>query len=262
MIMLELHPLNRNFEWVPPSSNPTTITAEQAAKFDRDGYFVLQNCFSGSEIDKVADAIAPFEQMQEERVREAGGQIRISKADAITFTGFLVGQSPVLREFSKHPVFLGLCNDLLGGPAQLYHDQAVYKKPGNPERFPWHQDNGYRFIRPQQYLTCWVALSEASEKHGCPQVAPGLHKQGTLKHWSTPLGWECLHSPENVQVAEARTGDVVVFSSLTPHLTGPNLTNEVRKAYILQYCHVGAREIRAEDDEGILQDLTTQYKVT
>jgi hypothetical protein len=34
---------------------------------------------------------------------------------------------------------------------------------------------------------------------------------------------------------------MVVFSSLTPHLTGPNTTPEVRKAYILQYAPAGAR---------------------
>jgi hypothetical protein len=35
----------------------------------------------------------------------------------------------------------------------------------------------------------------------------------------------------------------VVFSSLTPHRTGPNVTKEVRKAYILQYAPDGARVV-------------------
>jgi ectoine hydroxylase-related dioxygenase (phytanoyl-CoA dioxygenase family) len=37
----------------------------------------------------------------------------------------------------------------------------------------------------------------------------------------------------------ARAGDVVVFSSLTPHRTGPNLTAETRRSYILQYAPDG-----------------------
>jgi phytanoyl-CoA hydroxylase len=49
----------------------------------------------------------------------------------------------------------------------------------------------------------------------------------------------------------------VVFSSLTPHRTGPNRTGEVRKAYILQYAPEGAcvlepgsgRKIRQDDVE-------------
>lgn len=60
---------------------------------------------------------------------------------------------------------------------------------------------------------------------------------GTLHHDLTPLGLECLKDP--VPVA-AWAGDVVVFSSLTPHRTGPNLTDETRKAYILQYASDGA----------------------
>ena len=41
-------------------------------------------------------------------------------------------------------------------------------------------------------------------------------------------------------------GGAVVFSSLTPHRTGPNLTDEVRKAYILQYCPSDAEILRGE----------------
>ena len=33
----------------------------------------------------------------------------------------------------------------------------------------------------------------------------------------------------------------MVFSSLTPHSTGPNRTGEVRKAYIVQYAPTGPR---------------------
>jgi phytanoyl-CoA hydroxylase len=39
----------------------------------------------------------------------------------------------------------------------------------------------------------------------------------------------------------ARAGSVIVFSSLTPHSTGPNRTDAVRKAYIVQYAPDGAQ---------------------
>ncbi len=47
-------------------------------------------------------------------------------------------------------------------------------------------------------------------------------------------------------VAEVEAGGIVVFSSLTPHLTGPNLTDAVRKAYILQYAPAGATILRGD----------------
>jgi ectoine hydroxylase-related dioxygenase (phytanoyl-CoA dioxygenase family) len=60
----------------------------------------------------------------------------------------------------------------------------------------------------------------------------------------------------------ARKGDVVVFSSLTPHRTGPNLTGDVRKTYILQYAPDGAVAWPRGRAEGVVQnDPARQYPV-
>ena len=45
---------------------------------------------------------------------------------------------------------------------------------------------------------------------------------------------------EDRLVAVRGTGGIAVFSSLTPHLTGPNRSDAVRKTYILQYTPAGA----------------------
>ena len=37
------------------------------------------------------------------------------------------------------------------------------------------QDNGYTFIEPLQYLTCWVALNDATPENGCPCTCAPLH---------------------------------------------------------------------------------------
>ena len=42
----------------------------------------------------------------------------------------------------------------------------------------------------------------------------------------------------------------MVFSSLTPHLTGPNTTAETRKAYILQYAPSGAAVLEGDPAAG------------
>ena len=122
-------------------------------------------------------------------------------------------------------MFCDLVHDLIGPDVRLYWDQAVYKKPGTRAPFPWHQDNGYTFVEPQAYLTCWVALTDATETNGCPRVVPGLHRGGTLAHRATDLGFVCFDEPPSPPVdAPVRAGGIVVFSSLTPHATGPNLT--------------------------------------
>jgi ectoine hydroxylase-related dioxygenase (phytanoyl-CoA dioxygenase family) len=63
----------------------------------------------------------------------------------------------------------------------------------------------------------------------------------------------------------ASAGSIVVFSSLTPHSTGPNRTDGVRKAYIVQFAPSGAAVIRSDPD-GVTtrlaaDDESRQFKV-
>jgi phytanoyl-CoA hydroxylase len=237
-----LHPWNRGFVWQDAEGPFDCLSDAEVAAFDRDGFVVVDEAFDADDIGEVRDEVDRFEREVEAFLAaQEGGRVAIAEAGAITFTTHLVTRSPLLRDFARHPFFAGLCRDLVGPEVNLYWDQAVYKKPEKPRRFPWHQDNGYAFVEPQQYLTCWVALTDATLRNGCPQVARGLHRRGTLAHtYVEPLGYECLTDPADVVVAEVGAGGIVVFSSLTPHFTGPNLTGDVRKAYILQYAPVGA----------------------
>jgi len=78
-----------------------------------------------------------------------------------------------------------------------------------------------------------------------------VNQIGTLEHWHTDLGWQCLEGMTNAVPVEARAGDVVVFSSLTPHRTGPNTTDLERKSYILQYSHADSVMVAHDDQKAI-----------
>jgi len=246
---LEPHPLNRNFRWHAPPPPYRRISAEQARSYDELGYFVLEDVFDAQTIARVEAEIDPKEAQVEDYLRaRPDGRLFIARAGEITFTTHLVARSPVLRAFVSGPVFQDLAHDLIGDDVRLYWDQAVYKKPGNPLEFPWHQDNAYTYVDPQQYVTCWVALSDATVANGCPWVVPGLHKQGTVVHELRDEGFSCLDDPEDAVAAPVRAGSVVVFSSLTPHRTGPNLTDGIRKAYVVQMVADGARVLEGGSD--------------
>ena len=243
-----LHPLNHGFSWTPVRGPFRLITDEQARSFNERGFFVLENAIDPAAIVRVRDAIDPFEAKAEEFLRSRpDGRMGIAKADGITFTVHLVRLSRVLREFSASRVFQDLCHDLIGPDVRLYWDQAVYKKPEYPKPFPWHQDNGYTYIEPQAYLTCWIALNDATLDNGCPWVIPGGHLRGTLAHRLSKLGYVCREEdgPEALAVPVCE-GSVVVFSSLMPHRTGPNVTAGVRKSYILQYAPDCARVVQTD----------------
>ena len=246
------HPWNRGFSWEDRAGAPTTLDEAQVRQFDREGYVVVPDLVDESTLAAAREEIDAFEAEADAFLQQLdGGRMSIAESGAITFSVHLAAKSGVLRALTRHPTVVGICADLVGPDVNLYWDQAVYKKPEKPRRFPWHQDNGYAFVEPQQYLTIWLALTDATVDNGCPWVVPGLHRAGTLQHtYVDPLGFECLSDPEGAVAAEVRAGGAVVFSSLTPHLTGPNTTDAVRKAYILQYAPAGAEVLRGDPATG------------
>ncbi len=249
------HPLSRDFTWQNSArSDLKRLTTAQVAQFDAHGFVKLESVFSADEVAGVVAAIDPLEERTEAWLRTKGGTVSISQADVITFSVHLVMRSPALRAFAAHPAIKDICHDLIGDDVRLYWDQSVYKKTGKEQEFPWHQDNGYTFIEPQQYLTLWIPLVDVDAENGCPWIAPDIHRGGTLEHWLTRIGYKCLELVPDAVCVPARAGDVIAFSSLAPHRTGPNLKKgSVRKAYILQYAPIGAFTIRdgvraAQDD--------------
>jgi len=257
------HPLNTGFTWEDRTGPFTTLSPAQVGRFDADGFVVVPDLLTAAEVDEVVAETDRFEAKADAFLQQQeGGRLSIAETGAITFSTHLVARSSVLRSLSVHPTIVGLCADLVGPDVSMYWDQAVYKKPEKPRRFPWHQDNGYAYVEPQQYLTVWLALTDATVENGCPVVAPGFHRLGTLEHrYVEPLGFECLSSPAASVPAPVRAGGAVVFSSLTPHLTGSNTTSSVRKAYILQYAPTGAVVVRDGGVREPADDPDRQYPV-
>lgn len=239
---MQLHPRNTDFTWHESQPPYRIITDEQAQDYEKSGGFVLEAAFSPAEVAEILSVLDPIAQQSNAYLKgTADGRISIARADEIVFRPHAVIEDDVAANFAKHPVMQQLCRDLIGPTARLYWDQLVYKHPETPQEFPWHQDNGYTYVEPQQYLTCWVALTDATIDNGCPWIAPGVHRKGTLAHRWTDLGFQCLDAtPDDAMPLEVSAGSIAVFSSLTPHRTGSNLTDQTRKAYILQYAADGA----------------------
>jgi ectoine hydroxylase-related dioxygenase (phytanoyl-CoA dioxygenase family) len=260
------HERNQGFVWADHAGPFRIISDAQAHSYDELGYFVLEDALTPAEVDQVVAEIDPLEVRQEELLRqEFDGKFFIARADEITFTTHLVLHSETLRRFTASALFVGLCADLIGSDVRLYWDQAVYKKPETAAPFPWHQDNGYAFVEPQQYLTCWIALTDATVDNGCPWVVPRLHRRGTLAHEYSDIGFVCLSDPPDAVAVPARRGSIVVFSSLTPHSTGPNTTDDIRKAYIVQFAPDGAQVVRAKPGGDVVHvpadDESRQYRI-
>ena len=113
---------------------------------------------------------------------------------------------------------------------------------------PWHQDNGYTYVEPQAYLTCWIALVDATLDNGCVWVVPGGSTAAARSSTGTPTSASaaCPTRPRARCPCPAGRARSSSFSSLTPHGRGPNATDEVRSAYIVQFAPDGAEALRGD----------------
>jgi hypothetical protein len=235
------HRWNVGYDHRPPAGPLGTVTERQARDFDQLGYFVMPSVFDPQQLAALDEAIAPGEELVRGLLAQLPDQrLSVAGLDTQTVAPNMVGSSSVLREVCADPTLLGICADLVGPDVRLYWEQAVYKQPRSAEPVLWHQDNGYTFVEPQAYLTCWIAITDATVDNGCVSVMPSAHHDGTLEHRSTPIGEECWGDWDLAVDVPVAAGDVVVFSSLTPHATRRNGTDAVRKAYIVQYVPDGA----------------------
>jgi ectoine hydroxylase-related dioxygenase (phytanoyl-CoA dioxygenase family) len=230
------------------------VGSEQINQINEDGYFVLENVFSIAEMEAVAASIEEYEKRANEQLK-ADGDSGISRANEITFNSHLAENDPAIREFVTRPEWVEITTKLLGPDVDLYWNQSVFKYPEGERVFPWHQDDAYTPVTPAPYLTCWLALNDATPENGCISVLPGSHKDGLRPHEATNLGLVGYSNDAEDQgvLVPVKAGSVAIFWSLTLHKSGPNRSNGMRKAYVIQYA--ANPLFRADDMMSITCDI-------
>ena len=230
--------------WRDHAVSGSFLSDEQRARFDAEGFCIVEGAILGHTLRQVEREINRLERDRNDWLRnQPGRRSWISEADVVDFAPSLVAKSPLLRQFSVDHPMTDICRDLVGPDVRLYFDQAVYKRPGTSSRtLPLHQDNGYNFKRPEAYITIWIPFQDVTPENGCLWVVPGIHRLGTLHHHVTEDGFfTCNIDPNEAVAVPVRVGDLVVLSSLAPHATAGNRSRRVRKAYLLSYVADGTR---------------------
>jgi hypothetical protein len=58
-----------------------------------------------------------------------------------------------------------------------------------------------------------------------------------------------------------KAGSIAIFSSLTPHRTGPNISEGIRKSYILQYAPEGSERLISQSLTEKVNDESRQFLI-
>ena len=203
-----------------------TTLPDHAHEYREQGFTVARRLFSKEEAQQLLGEVERFVAVDEPSSLTEGGLI---------YAGPIFLRSEICRRMLSDQRVLNLLKPIAGGDLWVTMDQALTKKPG-AGIFRWHQDNGYNELK-REHFQLWIALTETRKENGALKLIPGSHKRGLLRHKFAGAGQMEVDEPlggEPISI-NADVGDVILFSSLMLHSTGPNEADIDRTAYVAEF---------------------------
>lgn len=194
--------------------------------FRNQGFVHLPAFYDGARMDAFLSEIRGADPDQ--------GAVNNLSQGGLVFYSNLFRKSAAVRELLAEQRLLDVLAPIAGPDLWVRWDQAVAKLPGAGV-FPWHQDNGYnQLLKP--HVQVWIAASDSTPKNGGLMLVPGSHRLGLLPHRRVGRHQEAIVAGVRGAIeVEAAAGDVVLFSSLMLHCTGPNEVGPERWAYVAEF---------------------------
>jgi len=210
----------------------TTLTPEQAAAFDRDGFLIVREALDPEQIAACIEA----------GDRLVASDLQTARRDTGRSDGFrnVIALDPVFRSLLCHPRTVPLVIQLMGPHLQLHTSDLIWKYPDEGEdeskRSPgWHRDisavtrdlDHDRMprleIKVAYYLTDCLKPTD-----GQTRVAAGSHRWRAT--WDRKPG---AVDPPGCVTPELRAGDALLFENRTWHAGGPNQSGRIRKTLMM-----------------------------
>ena len=248
-----------------PPNPATSLSPEQMAQWQNDGYLLLKDVVPISAINGVRASFARvvdtiINQLKADgTIQDEGATLpfetrlaQVAGAHAHRFGRSWRDQVATSEIFDLHhaPRLVDAIGQLTGTDV-LGHPvfNARPKLPGQQLTVvPWHQDSGYFGTVSEASLipTAWIPLVPVDETNGCLQVAAGSHRLGVVNHHTEAREGKFLEVLDEliqdfrVVTCPMALGDALVFHNLTLHRSLPHTTSEtIRWAIDIRYLRDG-----------------------
>jgi len=231
---------------LPSLDSPYRVTAEQRARFDRDGHVALSAVLSADELAACRDAVRRT--VAASIAQHHALEDDVGAADRNwQFVNNLWTQSEGARNLVHARRLARIAATLLNvNRVRLYRDQSYFKGPGGAGT-PWHQDGCFIPLATDAIVTAWIPLTDITAGSSPMTYASGSHRSGFLG--LCPGGDAMMRRFEAGLRARGHTfetydnlhaGDVAFHAAWTMHGTYANTTAHMREAVVIVYFADGA----------------------
>ena len=218
------------------------------AAFDRDGVYMARGVFDRttvheleSDFDRIVTQLASS--TEDIDATWATADRRGDRNQVVLHTHNVQNYSPSWLRALFDPRFLDVAEAILGPDIVLHHTKLFQKPRGAGSPFPMHQDWRYFPTSGDQMIAAIIHVSPATAEMGCVSAYPCSHRLGRLPSTSGQSSFDDADEYRRfadryplgeATVYEAEPGDVLLFSALTIHGSGPNLSSTTRKTVLVQ----------------------------
>ena len=231
---------------------PPGFTAEQWEAFNRDGFFVIEDALSETEVDSYVEAINSV----------AHSDPKYTTGDTFGMDN-IVERHPLLTDLIDHPRHVGFAYDLYGELLKLHQSQVFLRPPGMKKFNIWHPDGAralpYGVFSPQLPLQIKIGYWLTDLPHpkmGNLVVLPGSHRKQYLDEYDTH------ESVEGEHILQVKKGSMTVMHSSIWHRVEPNEFDVTRYNIFMAYCPAWLTAAdRVQSDPEWLKTLSREQRI-
>lgn len=238
----ELDRIERDLAFHPAINDaPATLSRDQIAQFNREGYILGIRIFTSAEI---AEIRSYFDRLLERVIAAGGDSYSISTAHA---------KYGRVYDILTDRRIVACVKDLLGANVVAWGSHFFCKMPRDGKAVAWHQDASYWPLTPSKAVTVWLAVDDADVENACMRFVAGSHHFGHLTYRPSDSA-EHNVLDQTIENAEQygtpvddvlKAGEVSLHSDLLLHGSEANDSDRRRCGLTLRYC---ASDVRAHMD--------------
>ncbi len=224
-------------------STPYSLTAEQIARYRRDGYIKLKHVLSATVLAAYRDEIARMVHLLNMQTKPLSERGTYSKA-FLQITN-LWEQSAKVKEFVFAQRLGRIAAELMSvDGVRMYHDQALFKEAGGGFT-PWHADQFYWPLSNENTVTAWIPLQPVAAEMGPLAFCVGsqqllAHRDLSISDDSeVQIGRTLKDYPQEESPYDL--GEVSFHAGWLFHRAGPNHTDQMRGVMTIIYMEDGMK---------------------
>ena len=150
--------------------------------------------------------------------------------------------SPVFNKVCLNKNILDAVESIIGKNILICGTTLFIKNPKEKGFVSFHQDAKYIGLEPHNWVTVWVAITDANEKNGCMRMLPESHKEN-LKHHEQKFDKNNLltrgQTIKNISLDKTepvilKAGQMSLHHPKIVHGSGLNYSDDRRIGFVIQ----------------------------